>query len=138
MSVWKKARKKPITIEFREVNKIERIKTREGELTAYPQRDYIIRGVKGETYPISKEIFEQTYQIIQDNSNDWDINLEIFKEQMESKITENMAEKGLSWRKMEHEELEGLLIIYGQRKKWVSIANIAFMIWENEERSGEA
>jgi len=73
---WKKARKKPVIIEYREVipNSIifygealgeipvERIQTIEGELTAFPGEDYIIRGIQGELYPIKKEIFEKTYE----------------------------------------------------------------------------
>ena len=60
---WKKARKKPVVVEFREVDgREETIKTREGELKAYKDKDYIIRGVEGELYPISKEIFKKTYE----------------------------------------------------------------------------
>ena len=140
MNEWKEAQKKPLIVQFREVNgEKEEIKTREGLLSAYKGKDFIIRGVKGEIYPISKDIFAETYRVIQEKPqkvvDDWRKNLGKFKERMLHKIRENMAEKGLSWRKMETEELEGLLIIYGQRKKWVSIANIAFMIWENEEKA---
>ncbi len=37
------------------------ITTLEGEMTADPG-DWIIRGVKGEFYPIKPDIFEQTYE----------------------------------------------------------------------------
>ena len=66
---WRKARKKPVVVEFREVEgKFEtiKVKTREGTLTAVKGRDYVIRGVEGELYPISKEIFEKTYEVIED------------------------------------------------------------------------
>jgi len=67
--IWRKARKKPVIVEFREVNgKVELIKTREGELFAIADQDYIIRGVEGEIYPIKKEIFDKTYEIIKDES----------------------------------------------------------------------
>ena len=62
--VWKKARKKPIIIEFREVERKEIINTREGQQTAFPEHDFIIRGIEGEEYPIKKEIFKKTYEVI--------------------------------------------------------------------------
>jgi sulfur transfer complex TusBCD TusB component (DsrH family) len=40
------------------------IDTREGVLLALPGRDYIIKCVDGELYPIRKDIFERTYQKI--------------------------------------------------------------------------
>lgn len=91
MSVWKKARKKPIVVEYREVEPnfpsmllmndavvrtnrftfrdekdldCERVETLEGILIAFPKQHYIIRGVKGEIYPIKKEIFYETYEVI--------------------------------------------------------------------------
>jgi len=64
---WRKARKKPIVVEFREVNgKREVIETREGKLFAYKGKDYVIRGVEGELYPIAKEIFAKTYEVVED------------------------------------------------------------------------
>ena len=59
--VWKKARKKPVVVHFREVTEKEVINTREGQQTAFPEQDFIIRGVEGEEYPIKKDIFEKTY-----------------------------------------------------------------------------
>lgn len=63
--VWRTARKKPITVQFREVNGIEKIHTREGTLRAYQDRDFIIKGIDGEIYPIKKSIFERTYEVIE-------------------------------------------------------------------------
>lgn len=72
--MWKKARKKPVVIEFREVipNGIsldsvlrEEIETREGMLFGYADLDYIIRGVDGEIYPIKKDIFAKTYEVLE-------------------------------------------------------------------------
>ena len=64
---WGKARKKPVVVEFREVwSGGESIETREGILKAYPVSDFIIRGVEGEEYPIKKDIFFKTYDVIQD------------------------------------------------------------------------
>lgn len=52
-----------MVIEYREVmGKRELIPTREGILTAIAGRDYIIKGIEGEIYPITKEIFDRTYE----------------------------------------------------------------------------
>jgi len=64
--IWRKARKKPIIVEFREVDGEERIETREGVLIAKQNEDYIIRGVDGEIYPIKKSIFHRTYEVIEE------------------------------------------------------------------------
>jgi hypothetical protein len=37
------------------------IPTLEGDMYAHPGRDWIIRGVRGECYPIKADIFEETY-----------------------------------------------------------------------------
>ena len=64
--IWRKARKKPIVVEFREVDGEEQIETREGVLIAKQNEDYIIRGVDGEIYPIKKSIFYRTYEVIEE------------------------------------------------------------------------
>jgi len=73
---WKKARKKPVVVEFREPIpnfrhrvESEEIQTPEGPLYAVPGMHYVIRGVKGELYPIEKEIFEETYEVIDDDES---------------------------------------------------------------------
>lgn len=43
------------------------IKTLEGELRA-SRGDWIIRGVKGEFYPIKDAIFRETYEAVEDDS----------------------------------------------------------------------
>jgi len=58
---WKTARKKPVEIEYREVDGEETIETREGTLKA-GDGDYIIRGIEDEVYPIDQDIFEETYE----------------------------------------------------------------------------
>ncbi len=70
---WGKARKKPIVIEFREAEAnffttvpAEKIDTREGALYGYPGKDFIIKGVRGEIYPIGKDIFKETYDVVED------------------------------------------------------------------------
>lgn len=41
------------------------IETLEGEMTA-TEGDYIIRGVSGEFYPCKPDIFEKTYELVED------------------------------------------------------------------------
>ena len=41
------------------------INTLEGEMVAHPN-DYIIQGVKGEIYPCKPDIFEMTYEVVND------------------------------------------------------------------------
>ena len=79
---WGLARKIPVEIEYREpdpngyavldLNKgelktirvrVEWIHTLEGRIYALPGRDYVIRGVAGELYPIRKTIFNETYKV---------------------------------------------------------------------------
>jgi hypothetical protein len=81
---WGKARKKPIVIEFREPKdetwtfypntsepvRGERIQTHEGTLCAIVGLDFIIKGVQGELYPIKKEIFYRTYDVVEEISCD--------------------------------------------------------------------
>jgi len=66
---WRKCRKKPVIVEFSEIQREIKIKTREGFLTAKPDQDFLIRGVDGEYYPIKKEIFYKTYEIIDQEDN---------------------------------------------------------------------
>ena len=69
---WGLAKKKPVVIKFREVEPVTRFKgkkgeyveTHEGELFAFAGEDFIIKGVKGELYPIKKEIFYETYTVL--------------------------------------------------------------------------
>lgn len=80
---WKNARKKPIEVQFREALPLVHIRTHmpsreevwgevldtgheESLVFAYPDKDFIIKDEAGE-YPIKKEIFEKTYDIIQDS-----------------------------------------------------------------------
>jgi hypothetical protein len=72
--MWKEARKKPIVIRFREVIprkhrgvdvECEIVYTREGMITGYPDEDFIIEGIDGEVYPIKKDIFYRTYDVLE-------------------------------------------------------------------------
>ena len=62
---WKKARKRPVVVEFAELDKPCVLETLEGRFYAHPKDEFIIRGVKGEYYPIRKDIFYETYDIVQ-------------------------------------------------------------------------
>ena len=64
----------------------------------------------------------------------WMKNLTEFKNQMGKKIEDNAFEKGYSWRKMSNEQLLPLIQKYIERRDFVSVANIAFMLWENSHK----
>ena len=67
MVVWKKARKKPVIIEFRAVKgSKEFVETWNGVVTANANSDYIVKGVSGELYPIDKLIFHKTHEILEE------------------------------------------------------------------------
>lgn len=76
MTEWKYARKKPLKIRYREVEPkeligfdcdvpCEAIYTREGVILGYPDEDFIIEGIEGELYPIKKDIFYKTYDVLE-------------------------------------------------------------------------
>jgi hypothetical protein len=60
-----RVRKKPIVVHAVQLNFPEgfKVTTKEGVLTGKPG-DYLMIGVQGEKYPIDKEIFEQTYDVL--------------------------------------------------------------------------
>jgi hypothetical protein len=58
---WRKFRKKPIVVEAYQATEREEISTREGHLAAFPG-DWIVKGIEGEIYPVSKSIFEKTFE----------------------------------------------------------------------------
>ncbi len=61
----KKYRKKPVIISAYRTDVAVVIHTLEGDLTAQPG-DYIITGVAGEQYPCRADIFEATYEEVED------------------------------------------------------------------------
>lgn len=61
-----KAVKKPVPVLVEDISEDRDLKTLEGILHADAQKDYIIHGVNGELYPIKKEIFKKTYDVIGD------------------------------------------------------------------------
>lgn len=62
----KKFRKKAIEVEVYQTDKKTIIHTLEGDMMAYPG-DYIITGVNGEQYPCKPEIFEKTYELVNED-----------------------------------------------------------------------
>lgn len=64
-NVEKKYRKKPIIITAYRTDKPLIIKTLEGTLMA-SVGDYIITGLDGEKYPCKPDIFEKTYELVED------------------------------------------------------------------------
>lgn len=61
----KKFRKKPVIVEAYKTNEELMIQTLEGNMKASPG-DWIITGVHGEKYPCKPDIFEKTYEPIED------------------------------------------------------------------------
>lgn len=59
-------RKKPVVIEAYQTDVEVQIPTLEGTMTASPG-DWIITGVKGERYPCKPDIFEATYDLVDDS-----------------------------------------------------------------------
>lgn len=64
-NVEKRYRKKPIIITAYRTNKPLMIPTLEGTLKA-SVGDYIITGLRGEKYPCKPDIFEKTYELVED------------------------------------------------------------------------
>lgn len=58
--MWKKYVKKPIAIMARELTEVTEVKTLEGNMIGQPG-DFLITGVKGEQYPVKRDIFLETY-----------------------------------------------------------------------------
>ena len=60
-----KVKKKPIIVHATQLHFPEgfEVTTKEGKIRGKPD-DYLMIGIEGEKYPIDKEIFEKTYDII--------------------------------------------------------------------------
>lgn len=65
MSEVKKYRKKPVVVEAYQTDKKMVIHTLEGDMTAQVG-DWIITGLRGEQYPCKPDIFEKTYELVED------------------------------------------------------------------------
>ena len=49
-------------------NRVPAIKTLEGWYEVQVGKHYIVTGIKGERYPVEKEIFEETYELVVDDN----------------------------------------------------------------------
>lgn len=65
MIMKKLFRKKPIIILAEQTNKKVVINTLEGDMIANPG-DWIITGIKGERYPCKPDIFQRTYESVEE------------------------------------------------------------------------
>lgn len=63
-----KFRKRPIIVEAYQTDKEIIIETLEGPLIASPG-DWIITGIKGEKYPCKPDIFEKTYEPVDEGED---------------------------------------------------------------------
>ena len=61
---FKKYRKKPLIIEAQQMNKDFEVKTLEGTMKG-KKGDYLIIGIMGERYPCSKEVFDESYELVE-------------------------------------------------------------------------
>lgn len=57
---FKACRKKPITVHAAQMDEDFAVETLEGVMNG-KKGDYLMRGAQGEFYPVKKEIFEATY-----------------------------------------------------------------------------
>ena len=57
---FKPCRKKPVIVHALQMDEDFSVETPEGVLSG-KKGDYLMRGVQGEFYPIKKEVFESTY-----------------------------------------------------------------------------
>jgi len=65
MKGWQKFRKKPIIIEAYQTDKEMIVETLSGKVTAGIGW-WIIKGVAGEFYPCKPDIFEKTYELVEE------------------------------------------------------------------------
>lgn len=64
MGNLKKYKKRPVIVEAYQTDIEEEIETLEGTMTASPG-DWIVKGIKGERYPVKPDIFIKTYEPIE-------------------------------------------------------------------------
>jgi len=64
--ISKTYRKKPITIRAIQVLTADKfqVETKEGIMQAN-KGDYLVQGIEGELYPVKKEIFEKSYEMVE-------------------------------------------------------------------------
>ena len=62
-----KFRKKPVVVEAYQTNKVLFISTLEGIMRA-DIGDWIITGIRGEQYPCKPDVFEKTYEAVEEST----------------------------------------------------------------------
>lgn len=65
---YRKARKKPIAMRVCQINEDFEVETIEGIMHAHAG-DYLVVGYHGEMWPIKKEIFENTYEFLEEDKD---------------------------------------------------------------------
>lgn len=66
MLKWRKARKKPVVVEFREVKgEFEIVETLHGLVKANKLSDYIVKTIQGDIYPCDKLLFHMIHEVIE-------------------------------------------------------------------------
>ena len=66
MALWRQARKRQIVVDVRgPLPETETIDTLEGTMRA-DAGDYVVRGVRGEMYPVKPGIFAETYEFVEE------------------------------------------------------------------------
>jgi len=61
---FKKAMKKPIAIRCIQINEAFEVETLEGVMKGQAG-DWLVVGIHGEMYPIARDIFQKTYDIVE-------------------------------------------------------------------------
>jgi hypothetical protein len=63
--VWQHAVKKPIPVRCIQIAEPFEVETLEGVMKGKPG-DWLITGIHGEMYPVAKDIFEKTYDLVEE------------------------------------------------------------------------
>ena len=59
-------RKKPIVIPAKQMQDAVRVETMEGDSKLGKAGDYLMKGIEGELYICDREIFEKTYDLVEE------------------------------------------------------------------------
>lgn len=114
MSEWKNCMKKPVVVQVREVRPNEEgIETLEGFKPCSTSEHLIIKGIRGEEYPIARDIFEETYEYTDEDGN------KIIKEANFSEKSTEMAQGQLKSIIEKAQKALGLVSIEVDLEDWV-------------------
>ena len=62
-------KKRPITVHACQIHEEFRVNSLEGDYAQGKPGDYLMRGIKGELYICDREVFEQTYDFLKEQSD---------------------------------------------------------------------